>query len=241
MVFRNATYNIEDILHNTKIKFVNGEKKSFEEDEIHNITTFEVFQSTLGRCFELTLELMDVAVVSVEFNANFPIYIYVNMPGQTTNENSKSKVEVKMKQRLFIDVTYEVFELNDEEKCFKYSQEYSYDNCNFNGLEKYFTNVGCSVPYVKSNVSVCKDKDLISKVFQIICLPLDNPLLKVINAFDNILGVVEPCKDPCVKTVTYFGFPFLSDDEELEFAYAKLYFKNVVKVTEDYLAYTFLR
>ena len=163
VIFRNATYNIEDIIYNTIVKFVNGEKKSFKEIEIHNITTFEVFQSTLGRCFELTLELLDVAVVSVEFNANFPIYIYVNMPGQTTNENSKSKVEVKMQQRLFIDVTYEVFQMSDEEKCFKYSQEYSYDNCNFDGLEKYFTEVGCSAPYVKSNVSVCKDKLLISK------------------------------------------------------------------------------
>ena len=46
--------------------------------------------------------------------------------------------------------------------------------------------------------------------------------------------------DPCVKTVTYFGFPFLSDDT-IDYAYAKLYFKNIVKVTEDYLSYTFLR
>ena len=66
----------------------------------------KVFQSTLGRCFELKLDLIDIAVASVEFEANFPIYIYVNMPGQTTNENSKSKVEVKMQQRLFIDVKF---------------------------------------------------------------------------------------------------------------------------------------
>ena len=44
-----------------------------------------------------------------------------------------------------------------------------------------------------------------------------------------------------MKTVTYFGFPFLTEDDEIDFAFAKLYFKNIVKVTEDYLAYSFLR
>ena len=43
-------------------------------------------------------------MASVEFLTRVPVYIYVNMPGQTTNEDSKSKVEVKMKQRLYIDV-----------------------------------------------------------------------------------------------------------------------------------------
>ena len=64
-----------------------------------------MFFSTLGRCFEIQIDISKKsAVASVEFLTNFPVYIYVNMPGQTTNEDSKSKVEVKMKQRLFIDV-----------------------------------------------------------------------------------------------------------------------------------------
>ena len=54
-------------------------------------------------------------------------------------------------------------------------------------------------------------------------------------------GIGNGCREPCVKTVTVFGFPFLSDDQKLDSAYAKLYFKNIVKVTEDHLAYSFLR
>ena len=46
---------------------------------------------------------------------------------------------------------------------------------------------------------------------------------------------------PCVKTVTYFGFPFLTIDETIDYAYAKLYFKNIVKVTEDFVSYDLLR
>ena len=41
IVFMNATYNIQDIIHTTNIKFVNGEKKLFDRDTIKNITTFE--------------------------------------------------------------------------------------------------------------------------------------------------------------------------------------------------------
>ena len=40
-VFMNATYNIQDIIHTTNIKFVNGEKKLFNRDTIKSITTFE--------------------------------------------------------------------------------------------------------------------------------------------------------------------------------------------------------
>ena len=70
----------------------------------------------------------------------------------------------------------------------------------------------------------------------LILLGFDN---QAISAFDDV-GTRGQCMDPCVKTVTYFGFPFLSDDD-IDYAYAKLYFKNIVKVTEDYLSYTFLR
>ena len=69
----------------------------------------------------------------------------------------------------------------------------------------------------------------------LIFLGFDN---QAISAFDDV-GTLGKCMDPCVKTVTYFGFPFLSDDD-IDYAYAKLYFKNIVKVTEDYLSYTFL-
>ena len=63
--------------------------------------------------------------------------------------------------------------------------------------------------------------------------------MKAISAFDEV-GTRGGCKDPCMKTVTYFGFPFLSEDS-IDYAYAKLYFKNIVKVTEDHLAYSILR
>ena len=63
-----------------------------------------MFSTTLGRCFEIEMKIPNLAISNVEIFTNTPVYIYVVMPGQFTNEASKSKVETKMKQRLYIDV-----------------------------------------------------------------------------------------------------------------------------------------
>ena len=85
-----------------------GEKLSFNAENLDRLTTSKVFMTTLGLCYEIQLKFSGKhqPVASVEFRTRVPVYIYVNMPGQTTNEDSKSKVEVKMMQRLYIDVNY---------------------------------------------------------------------------------------------------------------------------------------
>ena len=90
------------------VKLTTGEKLSFKAETINRLTTFEVFMATLGRCYEIQLKFSGKPqpVASVEFLTRVPVYIYVNMPGQTTNEDSKSKVEAKLRQRLYIDVTF---------------------------------------------------------------------------------------------------------------------------------------
>ena len=101
----NTWYIFFTVIRNATVKLVSGEKHKYTKSTIQEITTYVVFFSTLGKCFELKIDFSHQAVASVELMTNFPVYIYVNMPGQTTNEDSKSKVEVKMKQRLFIDVS----------------------------------------------------------------------------------------------------------------------------------------
>ena len=93
------------MIRNFNIKFATGEKLEYNEQSVSNITTAEVFQTTLGRCHQIEIQANNRAVSAVELFAKVPVYIYVNMAGQFTNENSKSKVEVKVQQRLYIDVT----------------------------------------------------------------------------------------------------------------------------------------
>ena len=55
--------------------------------------------------------------------------------------------------------------MSDEKKCRMYTMEKSYDWCKFSELEKYFLKEsGCSVPYVSSNVSICRNKTLKEEV-----------------------------------------------------------------------------
>ena len=62
-------------------------------------------------------------------------------------------------------MTYEVFSMTDRKKCMKYSETASFDKCNFNQLEQFFAEeIGCSVPFLYSTVSVCKNESLIQKV-----------------------------------------------------------------------------
>ena len=55
--------------------------------------------------------------------------------------------------------------MTDRKKCEKYSEIASFDKCNFNQLEQFFSQeIGCSVPFLYSAVSVCKNESLIQKV-----------------------------------------------------------------------------
>jgi len=39
----------------------------------------------------------------------------------------------------------------------------------------------------------------------------------------------------------YFGFPYINENKESQTGSAKLYFKSIVKITEDFVSYDFLR
>ena len=41
--------------------------------------------------------------------------------------------------------------------------------------------------------------------------------------------------------VTYFGYPFLNEEAENTTGKVNLYFKNIVKITEDFVTYDLLR
>ena len=52
----------------------------------------------------------------------------------------------------------------------------------------------------------------------------------------------EMCHEPCNKLMTFFGFPFISKlSGRDDVGHVKLYFKRVIKVTEDVLSYSLLR
>ena len=50
----------------------------------------------------------------------------------------------------------------------------------------------------------------------------------------------EKCPEPCVKLLTYFGYPHIQKNINST-GIVNLYFKDIVKVTEDFISYDLLR
>ena len=87
--------------------------------------------------------------------------------------------------------------------------------------EKY----NCSVPYLLDSI---------------LDLCVGEIAINASTYYSKLIGIQHAqCPDPCHKMQTIFGFPFLSKVDGK--AFARLYFKNIVKVTDDFVSFDFLR
>ena len=82
-----------------------------------NITTREIRYLNMGKCFEINLDQFDEPLGYIEFYLKMSGYIYVNSEGQFHNRDSFSKVEVKLGNCLWIELTYEVINQTMEATC----------------------------------------------------------------------------------------------------------------------------
>ena len=66
--------------------------------------------------------------------------------------------------------------------------------------------------------------------------------LNASNSFMEFANMLMPtCPDPCINMLCTFGFPFISQNGNEEAGRVRLYLKSIVKYTEDFISYTFLR
>ena len=165
IVYNSVTYGLEDLIEKLEIQLISGSTKLFMETNFSSLNTFEIFTKSLGRCFEIDFGQFDASPNNVQITTKLHTYIYINLPGQFSNEDSTSKVEVKIRNRLFIEVTYEVLKMNFEKSCKKYPGKLTYDKCKFAAAEDTMrANVGCVVPYMNSKLPICSNKSSMNQV-----------------------------------------------------------------------------
>jgi hypothetical protein len=131
-----------------------------------SVVTREIKYPSFGKCFEIELDQFGEPVQYVHFYLKEPAYVYVSTKGHFHNSDSYAKVDVKLKQCLFIDLTYEVIKQNANSQCKRYTEE-TYDVCCERAAESHLVGVyNCTAPFINSpnNVSVCTDKSKTSKV-----------------------------------------------------------------------------
>ena len=161
-----------------------------------------------------------------------PIYIFFNLPNLFFNEDSRSKFQVNLGEDLFLDVTYEILQNNFKASCLKYPNTYhgSYDHCKITEIEKRIVSkLDCTAPFINKpslTNSLCTgDKAKNSS-----------------ESFMNYANMLMPtCPDPCINMLTSFGIPLVTKNGNDAVGRVRLYFKNIIKFTEDYVSYNFLR
>ena len=77
----------------------------------------EIKYISLGKCFEINLEQFQEPLGYVRFKLKMSSYIYVNSMGQFLDRDSKSKVQVKLGNCLWIELTYEMINRTLEGTC----------------------------------------------------------------------------------------------------------------------------
>ena len=82
-----------------------------------NLNSREIRSPNYGKCFEIDLSKLNQTIESVSLETLLPIYVYVNIPGQFHNGDSYSKIEVTLRQCLFIELSYEILIQNDHSSC----------------------------------------------------------------------------------------------------------------------------
>ena len=155
------------------------------------------------------------------------LYVFINLPDQFYHEDARSKVQMNPGESLFIEVTYDLLRINNDPACRKYEDQDLYDSCKMDQVGNILEEtLGCSVPFQENrSCDVCKE----------------DHARRGSQMFKDLIGTqLDACPEPCVKMMTYFGFPFITSNDNPT-GFARLYFKNIVKVTEDFVSYDLLR
>lgn len=232
-IFRDVTHNLSDLLQSSSFKYKSGLVVNCDGD--FKCADREIGHPTYGRCFEIDFKLQGQdqdTIFIADIKIKKQVYMYFNMPHNFLNEDSRSKFEASPGQNLFIDVTYEILQDNFRAQCKKYPKTFagSYDECKVKNIERRIVSeLNCTTPFINEPT-----------LTNVLCVGE-----KARNASDSFMDLANKlmpsCPDPCINMLTTFGFPLLSQANNNSIGGVRLYFKSIVKFTEDFVSYNFLR
>ena len=113
---------------------------------------------TFGKCFEIKFgsDIKNELVHKVELYFLKTIYIYFNVANNFWNDNSRSKLQANVGEKLFLEITYEILKSNFGSNCKTYYMN-NFDTCKETLAEEMVVaKYNCSVPYKSmSQYSMC--------------------------------------------------------------------------------------
>ena len=228
--FLDVTHNISDLIDGFELRY----QESRRRVKCKYASCFkkrDIGDPFYGRCFEIEFgnETDTVSYIDVEIKKS--IYLYFSPPHVFYDSDSKSKFQVNANEDLFLDSTYEILQNNFKDNCKTYPNTYelSHNACKMEIAEqKINTEFNCSVPFIQNRdrANICLNQTIANTASTIFG--------------DHTFKVLPECPVPCINMITIFGFPFIRKRQD-NIGRVRLYFKNIVKVTEDFISYDLLR
>ena len=228
-IFKSATYTFSDLV-NTFSYAGDGEKVSFSNKTVIKILKPRpINDRTFGRCFEIMLLNENKHITMVDINFKQSIYIYINIPFRFWELHTRSKLQANVNEDLFMEVNYEIHKKNYGKKCKKYSNNYyqSFDRCQTLDQEKrIIEKFNCTVPFLAFVGSeICR-----------------GAAAEKANKLYLQIAQNSSCSSPCHNMMSWFGYPFITQKPHYNgTGFARLYFRKIIKETEDFMSYDLLR
>ena len=215
-IFQEVTYPLADLIDTMELGVLYDlEGQTVLRLKAEEIVARQIYHNYFGKCFEIHLAQFARPLKYARFNVKLSTNVYINPVGHFHNRDSFSKVEVNLKESLYIDVSYEIIIQNEEKHCRKYIEE-TYDSCTERALEAELINLyNCSVPFLYSKVAstpICHGRDLPSKarMEKNGNHSITKTSFQAVKKFADRRGMQDnKCPEPCQKMVVYFGFPFI--------------------------------
>ena len=213
------------------MKYESG--RSLECNYASCFKTRDIGQNYFGRCFEIEIEQINESVIYIKVDIKKPVFMYINLPHVFFSEIPTSGFQVNTAETLQLEVKYEILQTYFDDDCKMCSQTYnqSFDACKLEVLDKNIvTKMNCSVPFLlkqNNTEDICQNATAAQSAFHIYK--------------SDVWRILPECPVPCVSMITSFGYPIVTKGEEKKDGTVYIKFKNLVKVTEDFISYDLLR
>ena len=230
--FLEVTQNISDIIDVIRVNYES--RKFIECKHAYCLKTRDIGFHAFGRCFEIEIDNGNEKFNFIRVDIKMSVFIFITLPYTFFNGVQSSRIQVNTDETLQLEASYEILQTNFDETCKKYSWKYdqSFDACQLEAFNrKIVTNMNCSVPFMfnpNRTIDVCQNLTVAKKAWKFY--------------LDHTWKILPECPVPCVNMIPTFGYPNIGKGG---FRGSKgtvfLLFKDLVKVTEDFVSYDLLR
>ena len=229
--FHDVTHNISDLIDGFELRYQESRRKvsckyasCFKKSDVGD--------SFFGRCFEIEIGKGNEIIDYIKVVIRKPLNIFIDLPHVFYNGIPSTRFMANTGENLWLEVSYEIFQTNFDDNCKKYSQTYkeSFDACKFEAINKKIDRIlNCSVPFLiepNKTANICQNATVSRRAYRI--YSNDRP------------KILPECPVPCVNMITSFGYPIIEKREDNK-GKVYIFFKNFVKVSNDFISYDLLR